>query len=45
MLCRLIYRSTVVPPFDFDDLRSILAAGERNNPPRGITGVLMTASM
>ncbi len=45
MLCRLMYRSTVVPPFDFDDLRSILAASERNNPPQGITGVLMMASM
>ena len=44
MLCRLMYRSTVVSPFDFDDLRSILAAGERNNPSQGITGVLLMAS-
>ena len=44
MLCRLIYSSTIVPPFDFEDLRDILAASERNNPPQEITGVLVTTA-
>jgi hypothetical protein len=44
MLCRLIYSSTIVPPFDFEDLRDILAASERNNPIQELTGVLVTTA-
>ncbi len=41
MLVRLIYLSKLAPSVDHQSIRNILAASQRNNQPRGVSGLLM----
>ncbi len=41
MLVRLIYVSQMTSHVDHSEIKSILAASQRNNPPRGVSGLLM----
>ena len=41
MLSRLIYVSKLAPSVDHRAIRDILAASQRNNQPRGVSGLLM----
>ncbi|HQS03415.1 MAG: hypothetical protein B7Y07_08540 [Halothiobacillus sp. 24-54-40] len=41
MLVRLIYVSKLAPNVDHRSIRDILAASQRNNQPRGVSGLLM----
>jgi len=40
-LLQMIYVSSATYPMSEDDLKSILSASRRNNPARGITGMLL----
>jgi Sensors of blue-light using FAD len=40
---RLIYRSRSVEPLDWEIVRSITSASERNNEAKGLTGVLLAS--
>ncbi|HUX81803.1 MAG TPA: BLUF domain-containing protein [Halothiobacillus sp.] len=41
MLVRLLYVSKVTPQVGHGDIRTILEASQRNNTPRGVSGLLM----
>ncbi len=41
MLVRLIYVSKLAPDLDYRAIKDILAASQRNNKPRGVSGLLM----
>lgn len=41
MLARLLYVSKVASHVGHDDIRTILASSQRNNTPRGVSGLLM----
>lgn len=41
MLVRLIYASKVASHVDYREVKNILAASQRNNTPRGVSGLLI----